>query len=558
MKTILIAILLAAALVTTAPAQPSINNNGILNVASYALPGLPNASIAQGSIFVIFGAGMGPGTLVQATTFPIPFNLGGTSVTVTAGGQTFQAPVVYTSAGQVAAIMPSKVPVGSVTVTVSFGGATSASRTVQVISSSVGVFALNQQGNGSGVITNANFQIFLGNSAARPGDAAIIWATGLGPVPFDDAAAPQVLNLSSIPVEVFVGGRKLASTAYQGRSGCCSGLDQIVFTVPAGIEGCSVPVTVKINNVVSNTTTMPITSNSNRVCSDPNGIAAGDLQNLLGMPSFNLGSVLLNRSSFNTPLPPPFGGTTTTDTGSASFIKFTPIAFSGATQGFQQPAIGSCIVYILTSSSGSSGSSTFAGLDAGAAINVNGPKGPKQLLPTPNFKGFYSGTLSSGTPPAPVTLYLDPGSYKIDNGSGGVDVKGFSFNMTVPDLLTWTNMTQVTSSAINRAQGVTVTWTGGAPGTFAVITGTSSLTGPPSVTGYFICYAPVEQLSFTVGPDVLLQLPQSTVTSGGGFTIPSGSLSVGNTSLPIKFTAPGIDYGSAFTMSSSGTLANYQ
>lgn len=36
-------------------AQPTIAANGIRNSASYALPGLPNSGMGQGSIFVIFG-----------------------------------------------------------------------------------------------------------------------------------------------------------------------------------------------------------------------------------------------------------------------------------------------------------------------------------------------------------------------------------------------------------------------------------------------------------------------------------------------------------------------
>ncbi len=39
------------------PAQPTVAPGGILNVASYAYPALPGGSIAQGSMFVVFGDG---------------------------------------------------------------------------------------------------------------------------------------------------------------------------------------------------------------------------------------------------------------------------------------------------------------------------------------------------------------------------------------------------------------------------------------------------------------------------------------------------------------------
>ena len=56
---------------------------------------------------------------------------------------------------------------------------------------------------------------------------------------------------TDVPVEVYVGGKR-ADVTYRGRSGCCAGIDQIVFTVPQGVEGCYVPVVVKTGDVVSN------------------------------------------------------------------------------------------------------------------------------------------------------------------------------------------------------------------------------------------------------------------------------------------------------------------
>jgi len=45
-------------------AQPVID--GVLNAASYAVPGLPHSDIAQGSMFVVFGQQLGPAALQQA------------------------------------------------------------------------------------------------------------------------------------------------------------------------------------------------------------------------------------------------------------------------------------------------------------------------------------------------------------------------------------------------------------------------------------------------------------------------------------------------------------
>src|SRR5947209_15208995 len=104
--------LTVVALVITAAlrAQPSIG--GIVNSASFAAAPLDanakpigNNNIAQGAIFSVFGTGMGPAALVAPASLPLPTTLpaaNGTSITVTSGGQTLKAFMVYSFAGQLA------------------------------------------------------------------------------------------------------------------------------------------------------------------------------------------------------------------------------------------------------------------------------------------------------------------------------------------------------------------------------------------------------------------------------------------------------------------------
>ena len=75
----------------------------------------PNYGIAEGSIFVIYGSGMGPTSIVIAQTLPDGITLSGTSVKVTANGGVYNAPIIYTLNTQVVAVMPSSVPVGNAT-----------------------------------------------------------------------------------------------------------------------------------------------------------------------------------------------------------------------------------------------------------------------------------------------------------------------------------------------------------------------------------------------------------------------------------------------------------
>ena len=144
----------AVASLLWAAGDPAIAPDGVLNGASFLPPRLRSGSIAQGSIFSIFGANIGPDELVQALTVPLPTELGETSVTITQGEVSVSAIVLAAVAGQINAIMPSNAPLGAVEVTVTRGGATSAPIEVIVVEAAVGIFTANATGVGPGSITN--------------------------------------------------------------------------------------------------------------------------------------------------------------------------------------------------------------------------------------------------------------------------------------------------------------------------------------------------------------------------------------------------------------------
>ncbi len=159
----LYAMLLAFLLILLPEARaqvPVIGAGGILNGASYALEGLPNSGIAQGSIFIVFGTNMGPAQLIQVSSFPLPTSggLAGTSISVTVNGVTTNAIMLYTSAGQVATVLPSNIPVGTGTLTLTYNGLTSSPAPITVVESAGGIFTLNQAGFGPAVLQNFNSQ----------------------------------------------------------------------------------------------------------------------------------------------------------------------------------------------------------------------------------------------------------------------------------------------------------------------------------------------------------------------------------------------------------------
>jgi uncharacterized protein (TIGR03437 family) len=531
-------ILILPAVLSVMPAfcaAPVIAAQGVKNAASYVDPQLPNGPIAQGSIFNIFGSSMGPATLTFAGSLPLLTTLGGTSINVTVNGTTAACFMIYTSAGQVAAILPSTTPVGTGTITVSYNGTPSAAAPITVAKSSFGIFTINQQGSGQAVIQDGNYQFNSGTFAFQPAETVVLWGTGLGPINGSDATTPPTGNLPGISVTVSVGG-VAAPVTYYGRSGY-SGDDQVAFTIPAGVTGCNVPLAVTVTSgataVVSNYVTMAIGTTATCVSSTS---YPPSLQQAIGTGSVRVGSVLLNRSITTTATLGASGAVTnvtgTSDFGEASFSKQPSSNYTTASYDLNY---GACV--ILNNPPGVSGTPTL--LDAGPVINVNGPGGAKMLTQSFGVTGSFYTVFGGGIPlsgqATPPPLYFSPGTYTASNGSGGKDVGGFNLNITVPADFTWTNYSSITS--VTRSQALTVNWTGGDPSWDVYLLGGSSVADRATVS--FECKAHNSDQALTVPVSILQALPPSALTSG----IPLGSLTMlVESSTPTTASVSGLDF----------------
>jgi uncharacterized protein (TIGR03437 family) len=495
----------ANVLVATAAAQPQIGTNGVYNAASAAMVFLFNSSIAQGSIFSVYGANLGPGSS-PTLAFPLQTTLSGVSVQVVSGGTTVNAIPIFVSPNQINVILPGSTPTGSATVRVAYNGQTSNAVSFQVIANSLGIFTAGSTGAGAGIITGANNQLYSVTSPAHPGDAATIWGTGLGASPGDDGSGPpQQIDMPNLPLSVYAGTQR-TSVTYRGRSGF-TGEDQINFVVPSGITGCFVPVAVQIGNVVSNFVTMPIAP-AGQSCPDP----------VLGVVSLNgqtpTGNVTLTRSTMI--------GTTTSTTDSGQ-------AFFGTPQLLASPPVPPVSGNPYNLPSGTcAGGVTYPGvfdllvspLDAGPALTITGPNGSEQF---PQRQGFFPYTEQFGAG------FLGAGAY-IVSSTGGTDVHPFanvgpfSQNFTIPQPLTWTN--QASISTVDRSAPLDITWTGGDPNSTVQITGDFAT---------FICNANVRDQHFTIPVFVLLSLAPSSGTSISDLTL--------STTSTAAFIASGITSG---------------
>ncbi len=327
-------------------------------------------------------------------------------------------------------------------------------------------------------------------------------------------------------MQAFVGGVE-ATILYRGRSQF-PGVDQVVLTIPNNVPtGCNVSLAIVTGSIVSNSVTIPVAA-SGRTCSDVNGFPTGVLSGLAGKNSVKEGVLAVSQSTS-------IDGANSQTTNAVVGIFQNTNAFNTASGG--TTSVGSC----LLSNSFQTAGIIASALDAGTSIAVTGPAGSTTLNSVSLSPGAYfpTGTLPTGFIPAAG------GTFTFDNGAGGKDVGHFNTSITAQPALNWTN--QASISAVTRTQGVNVTWSGGASGSFVGIAGSSSATVAGKIISVsFSCVAPVAAGQFTVPANVLLALPAG-----------AGSLSVSNSGNFQTFTASGLDVGFVSSSSTTSKSLNY-
>ena len=537
-----------------AVAQPVVYQGGVLNAASYGLDGLPNSGIAQGSIFTVFGAGLGPAALQTASSFPLATTLGGTSIKVTVAGSTVNAILLYASANQVAAILPSKTPVGAGALTLTYNGKPSSPVTILVVRANFGIFSRNMSGSGPAVVQNYSPAAMPVNSpiqAAQPGQVMVLYGTGLGPVNVDETIAPGAVDPGTA-VEVWVGSQK-AAVQYQGRTPSFSGEDQINFQLPQNVpQGCYVPVAIKAGGVMSNFTSIAI-SPLGGICSDLHGPPAGDLQRIANGDSLKLAWVQLLRENFTIGSPGMVIAQGKVDVAFGDFFRWDAgtVGQSAGVSSLGAVALGNCTV--VAGNGNVFNSLVLRGgprLNIGATLNLTGPNGSRRLpsdrngLYEKNALGYAATPAIFGPPKNPP--FLDPGAYTLDNGAGGPDVSAFQTTLSIPATpapLSWTNLDSI--QTIDRTQDLTITWTGGDPAReYALIVGYVTLPAMQSANTVTIfgCAERVEVGRLVVPSWVLSALPSSSTADTTGAASLFG---VGRVPLlgAARFSGGGVDAG---------------
>ena len=225
---------------------------GVRNAASFAV----SNEVAAGSLITIFGQQLAA-TQSKATSVPLPTNLGGMAATL--GG--IPLPLYFADNGQVNAVVPflsDQSLNAGLPLVVQRNGTIAPPLNVNLVQFQPGIFSTNQAGSAQGVIVNAENQLVDANHPAKPGDAIVIYCTGLGPVTNPPLPGHRA-GLGSVTINtprVYIDGVP-SQVVYTGLSPGSVQLYQVNAIVPAGIH--SGPIGVYL--VMSDAPSTPVKSN---------------------------------------------------------------------------------------------------------------------------------------------------------------------------------------------------------------------------------------------------------------------------------------------------------
>ena len=229
--------------------KPLFTAGGITNAASFQ-----TGSIAPGEIVTIFGSHLGPSqlrTYYLTDGAHLSRSISGTRVLFNG----VPGPLIYTSDGQVSAIVPYALAgLSTATVQLEYNLVKSDPVTVSISATAPGLF--EQNAAGAGAILNQDGSLNTPANPAAPGSTVVLFGTGEGqtsPPGVDGEVGVTVFPKPDAPVSVTIGGID-AHVDYAGAAPDeVAGVLQINVDVPLNVASGVVPVVVKIGNATSQT-----------------------------------------------------------------------------------------------------------------------------------------------------------------------------------------------------------------------------------------------------------------------------------------------------------------
>jgi uncharacterized protein (TIGR03437 family) len=215
----------------------------VTNAASFS-PG----PVSPGEFVTLFGTSIGPvdpaGLQLDASG-KVSKSLANVQVFF----DTFAAPMVYASNGQVSAIVPYELTSGSMTlVKVVYQGVSSNVVPIRVIDSVPAIFVADSSGQGA--ILNGDSSPNSVQNGAAPGSFISIYATGEGqtdPAGVDGMIAGPAVPKPLLDVTAKVDGLPADVSYFGAAPGLASGVMQVNVRIPFGVRrGVPVPVQISV------------------------------------------------------------------------------------------------------------------------------------------------------------------------------------------------------------------------------------------------------------------------------------------------------------------------
>jgi len=231
--------------------KPLFVSSGIVDAASGQA-----GTVTPGKIVVLYGSRVGPATLTGAqlqSDGRVATQLGGTQVFFDGT----PAPLLYTSSGQLAAVVPYGVDgkTGTQVQIQTTSGGLSDKVALPVVPVAPSLFSADFTGSGQGAIINQDGSVNGSSKPAAKGSIVLLYATGEGqtiPAGLDGRlASASILPIPSRAVKVFINGEAADVLYAGGVGGQVAGLMQVNVRIPADAPSGDNPVVVQVGDAQS-------------------------------------------------------------------------------------------------------------------------------------------------------------------------------------------------------------------------------------------------------------------------------------------------------------------
>ncbi len=231
--------------------------NGASNIG---IVGGNAVAVAPGEIVTLFGAGLGDTATGQPNASgALPTRLGNTTVSVNG----VPAPIVATTPGTVAVIVPSSTSGDQAQFTVAVGGKTVATAASRIFGAAPGIFTAVSGGNNTLAIRNDDGTVNTSDNAAAQASVITIFITGAGAyspsLPDGQVATAATDVRTTFPITVLINDESSSVAFVRTVPGQPGSVLQIGARIPADVKSSSgYAVQVKVEKLGSQATTIAV------------------------------------------------------------------------------------------------------------------------------------------------------------------------------------------------------------------------------------------------------------------------------------------------------------